>query len=157
MGPTPIEDGKGRGYIAEVDSNRDLHTRTLLASGANEAAVTDDGELLARSTIIGDGNEALVDGDGRLLTSALVPSVSKVVHTNYLAAAVDTVDTLSSRADRSSMFFMNTGSTVVHFTLAGEDPTSDDLRLAAGERFVVPFTTDTATQKIRGCWTCRGN
>ena len=65
MGPGAIESGKnGTGYLAEVDSNNDLHTRALIANGSNEAAVTAGGELLTLSKIVGGGNELAIDGDG---------------------------------------------------------------------------------------------
>jgi hypothetical protein len=154
MGPTPIEDGKGRGFVAEVDANLDLHTRTRLIGGSNEAEVTADGELLTRSTLVGGGNEAEVDSDGRLLTTARVPCVSKTVYTNYLSGGANVVDTLDSRSDRCSMFFMNTGSNTVRFRLAASDPTGDDLTLAPGEKFMVPFTTDTEVRFVSaaGSW-----
>jgi hypothetical protein len=153
MGPTPIEDGKGRGFVAEVDENLDLHTLATVVGGGNELGIDSGGALSAN--IVGGGNAASVDSDGRLLTTALVPCVSKAVHTNYLSGASSGVGTLNSRSDRCSMFFMNTGSTVVHFRLAATDPVSTDLQLAAGEKFTVPFTTDTEVRftSFAGSWT----
>ena len=133
MDPTPIVDGS-RGYTLEVDSLGRASTKTVLMSS--------------------DGNAAAVDSSGRLLTSALVPCVSKTVHTTLFSLGQNTVGTLGSRSDRCAMFFMNTGNVLVHFVIGAQNPTSSDLQLPVGEVFVMPFNTNSESRFVSfaGAW-----
>ena len=130
MGPTPIEDGI-LGYVAEVDAQRRLSTKATLVSGA------------------GDGNAATVDSSGRVLTKAYAACASRQIFTTYLGFGPGNAATLNARQDRcAGMVLMNTGGNVAYVRFAASNPNLQDLQLAPGEKFTVPFASSTEVRFI---------
>lgn len=151
MAVTGLESMKGDGMGVFARKNRLQVESTIVAgdTGDGSEAQVSEGRLHTKALMVSeDGIPAVVDSDGRLLTSARVPCVPKVVHTSYISGGANAVGALNSRADRCSMLFMNTGGNTVYIRLAGSDPTASDISLAAGEKFAVPFTTDSEVRFV---------
>lgn len=121
-----IEDGRGSGFVAGVDTSRNLLTSSIIRDPADEDEVAGVGDGRLRVEILRAPLERSGNDGGSVSTTSdeLVPAAT----------------------GRQSITFWNTGSNAVRLNFGETAAGDDDPRLEPGERLTLDIVGDEAVQ-----------